>query len=433
MTKPKILINAYACSPDRGSEPGMGWNWCIHLAKHCELHIITEEEFREKIEAALVTLPQGENMHFYYNPVPERVREMARNQGDWRFYAHYKKWQKKTLKIARQIISVREIDIIHQLNMIGFREPGYLWKIEAIPFVWGPIGGLKQFPTAYLQGADIKMQFFNRLKNSINLLQLKYDTRVDKAFKRADLLVSSIPDSYRAIKRQKKKESVIIPETGSFISDDVETRRFYDEDFNVVWAGRFYFRKQLTLALKALEATHNKRIFLNVYGDGDRESEKEAKQLAEDLGISGQVIWHGDKPHAVVQQAMREAQLFFFTSISEDTSTVVLEAVSNRLPVLCFDTCGFGAIIDETVGRKIPLTNPEKSVDDFSKYLNLFYANRPLLEELALNCKRLQQQLSWDEKAKKIVRLYQEILNSPRYTNDFVMSGDSNTIIEIGG
>ena len=37
-----ILINAYACSPNMGSEPGMAWNWCVNLANHCELHIITE-------------------------------------------------------------------------------------------------------------------------------------------------------------------------------------------------------------------------------------------------------------------------------------------------------------------------------------------------------------------------------------------------------
>ncbi len=29
----KILINAYACSPGMGSEPGMAWNWVSNLAK----------------------------------------------------------------------------------------------------------------------------------------------------------------------------------------------------------------------------------------------------------------------------------------------------------------------------------------------------------------------------------------------------------------
>ena len=44
-----LLINAYACSPNMGSEPGMAWNWCANLANYCELHIITEGEFRDKI------------------------------------------------------------------------------------------------------------------------------------------------------------------------------------------------------------------------------------------------------------------------------------------------------------------------------------------------------------------------------------------------
>ena len=140
-----ILVNAYACSPNMGSEPGMAWNWCINLANHCELYIITEGEFKGKIEAVLPTLPQGKNMHFYYNPVSDEIRKMCWNQGDWRFYKYYKEWQWKTYEMAKDIIAKHKIDIVHQLNMIGFREPGYLWKIEEKPFVWGPIGGLKQF------------------------------------------------------------------------------------------------------------------------------------------------------------------------------------------------------------------------------------------------------------------------------------------------
>ena len=106
-----ILINAYACSPNMGSEPGMAWNWCVNLAQYCELHIITEGEFREKIEAVLPTLPQGKNMHFHYNPVSDEIRKMCWNQGDWRFYKYYKEWQWKTYEIAKKIIAEQHIDI----------------------------------------------------------------------------------------------------------------------------------------------------------------------------------------------------------------------------------------------------------------------------------------------------------------------------------
>ena len=94
MKQLKVLINAYACSPSMGSEEGVGWNWCIHLAKYCELHIITEGEFRNEIEKALEDLPQKDNLLFYYNPVSNRIRSIAKNQGDWRLYYYYKKWKK---------------------------------------------------------------------------------------------------------------------------------------------------------------------------------------------------------------------------------------------------------------------------------------------------------------------------------------------------
>ena len=107
-----ILVNAYAVSPIWGSEPGMGWNWVIHLAQY----------WRREIEAALAELPQRANLSFRYNPVSPRVRRMCWNQGDWRFYWHYRRWQRRTLRLARQIVASEHVDVIHQLNMIGFRK-----------------------------------------------------------------------------------------------------------------------------------------------------------------------------------------------------------------------------------------------------------------------------------------------------------------------
>lgn len=401
-----ILINAYACSLNMGSEPGMAWNWCVNLANYCELHIITEGEFRDEIEAIVPTLPQGRNMHFYYNSVSEGVRRMCWNQGDWRFYKHYRVWQYRTYEIALDIMEAHHIDIVHQLNMIGFREPGYLWKIDKVPFVWGPIGGLKQFPLAYLEGAGLRMKLFYGLKNIINVFQLKYDRRVNAALKRADVLVSSIPDSYRAIKMHKRLESVLIPETGCFSLPYISTERFDKDCFHVLWIGKFDFRKQLTLALKAIATTKNKRILLEVYGTGTNEQVSTAKALTVSLGITDQVVWHGNKSNNEVHERMRSSQIFLFTSVSEDTSTVVLEAVSNQLPVVCFDICGMAAVIDETIGRKIVLSNPTQSVVDFATILNELEADRELLKQLSLNCRQRQEELSWDNKAKRMVELY---------------------------
>lgn len=410
-----ILINAYACSPGMGSEPGMAWNWCVNLAKYCELHIVTEGEFRDRIEAVLPTLPQGANMHFYYNPVSDKIRQMCWNQGDWRFYKYYKEWQKKTYLIAKEICGKRKIDVLHQLNMIGFREPGYLWKLSretGIPFVWGPIGGLKQFPLKYADGGGLKMKAFMALKNALNILQLKYDRRVDAAIRQASLLVSSIPDSYKAIKKYKKRESVVIPETGCFdetiVSDYL--KRFEGETLNVMWVGKFDFRKRLDIAIKTLAKTESTNIRLKVFGSGTPEQINNVKALASKLNVSGQITWMGNRPNDEIKREMARADIFLFTSVSEDTSTVVLEAISCHLPVLCFDTCGMSAVIDDKVGMKIPITNPVQSAKDFAEKIEYLYAYRDVLKTLSDNCIERQKELSWDSKAKKMVGLYEQVL-----------------------
>lgn len=49
----KILISAYACEPDKGSEPEIGWQWVKHLSQLCELTVITRANNRDAIETDL--------------------------------------------------------------------------------------------------------------------------------------------------------------------------------------------------------------------------------------------------------------------------------------------------------------------------------------------------------------------------------------------
>ena len=222
----KILINAYACSPGMGSEPGMAWNWVSNLAKFCELYIITEGEFREKIEAVVPTLKQGKNMHFYYNPVYDEIRKMCWNQGDWRFYKYYKEWQWKTYLLAKDICLREQIDVLHQLNMIGFREPGYLWKLSKetdIPFVWGPVDAKDKFPVAYLQGASLKTKLFVRLKNVLTVYQLKHSKRVRNAVKQASAIFSASSNSKVSFAKYFNIDSPLLNETGCYVQEVIKS------------------------------------------------------------------------------------------------------------------------------------------------------------------------------------------------------------------
>ena len=60
--------------------------------------------------------------------------------------------------MAKDFCKVEKMDVLHQLNMIGFREPGYLWNLSqenGVPVVWWPVDAKDKFPVAYLYCAGL--------------------------------------------------------------------------------------------------------------------------------------------------------------------------------------------------------------------------------------------------------------------------------------
>lgn len=409
--KLKVLINAYACCPNMGSEPGMGWNWVVNLAKYCELYIITEGEFRDEIERVSPNLEQSSNMHFYYLPVEDRIRKMCWNQGDWRFYIYYKKWQKRAAELAGEICRQEKINILHQLNMIGFREPGYLWQVSqktGIPFVWGPVDAKESFPIAYVKGESFKKQLFYRAKNQITKWQLKYSHRVRHAIKSASLVLSASSNSVACFRKYYSLNSFLMNETGACILDNnPPVIHKHDGIFNIMWVGKMDIRKQLGLAIKSVASAGLAHFCLHVVGHGDTDF---YKREAEKYGIFDKCIFYGSISHHEVQQLMQTSDMLLFTSVSEGTPHVVVEAIRNQLPVLCFDTCGQGDSVTEKIGIKIPLTNPERSISDFSDKIRFLYHHRDVLAQMSANCQARSEELSWDRKAKQMSELYNKVV-----------------------
>ena len=403
----KVLINAYAVSPNRGSEPGMGWNWCAGLAKENELFIITEGEFRDEIERTLPSLPQAGNMHFYYLPVSDKVRKMCWNQGDWRFYIHYRRWQKRALALATEICEEQCIDIIHQLNMVGFREPGYLWKIEGPRYIWGPIGGMGLTPVQYFSEAPFPDRVLIRCKNLLNGIQRKYSHRVIQAIRRASTVICATKDDYEIVCRYHHGNAVLINETGT---DNVcKAVERSNSLLRIIWVGKFMYRKQLGLALGVMARLKALPVVLDIVGSGTSKEEASYRNLALRLGVEDLVKWHGQVGHEQVGELMDQADVFLFTSVHEATSTVTMEAISHGLPVICFDACGFGPVVDDDMGIKIPLGDPDDSILRFADAVMLLATDSELRAKMSQACYDKAPGLSWETKMKKVQELYMEL------------------------
>ena len=72
MIKKNILISAYACEPNKGSEPGVGWNWAIELIRlgH-NVKIITRSNNQNSINKLIKTEKKLKRNNFFYYDLPK--------------------------------------------------------------------------------------------------------------------------------------------------------------------------------------------------------------------------------------------------------------------------------------------------------------------------------------------------------------------------
>lgn len=405
-----VLINAYAVSPNWGSEQGVGWNWVINLARHCNVFVITEGQWRSEIEEALLSLPQRDNIHFYYNPVSERVRKMCWNQGDWRFYIHYRQWQRQVCHIAREICRKEDIKITHQLNMTGFREPGLLWKIDGAKHIWGPIGSMASIPDAILAELPLGLRIKQTVKKIITSYQVNHGA-VKRAIMHCDSLVAASYETKRIILEKYDRTATVIGETGLIQNSGHHHEECTDRPIELLWVGRFIPTKKLSIALESLAAVDNTHNFrLHIIGEGTPKENLQYRELAKNLGIADICTFYGRQPNDFVQKMMREKDLFIFTSIHEGNPHVILESIANNLPIICFDICGQGSTVDSSIGIKVPIPTLDEGVKGFVEKLNHIDRNRHLLQQFSANCTQKQQELSWDRKAEQMYEIYGNLL-----------------------
>ena len=75
-----MLLLAYACSPYRGSEPGVGWNRAVQTARHYDTWVLCEEhEFAADIRRYLDANGPIDGLHFCFVPLlshEQRLRHL---------------------------------------------------------------------------------------------------------------------------------------------------------------------------------------------------------------------------------------------------------------------------------------------------------------------------------------------------------------------
>lgn len=249
----RVLVNAYACHPDQGSEPGVGWNWLLGIAQHHDVWLLTEaQRYAQPVAEAIAATPSLARAITVIGVPRERHGESW--LGPAAYYRTYRRWQRLAYEYAVDLHEKVRFDVVHQLNMIGYREPGYLWQLDA-PFIWGPLGGYAQFAWRYLPAIGWRGALTLGARNVVNALQMRRSARVRCAMERAKHVIAATRTDYDAIQRHYGRTATVIAETGceAPLLDHVRTLQ-PGQILRVLWCGRLVPSKALSLALRAVAA-----------------------------------------------------------------------------------------------------------------------------------------------------------------------------------
>lgn len=400
----KILISAYACSPIRGSEPGVGWGFVRALARNHELWVITELGFRSEIDSFLDKQNGLRNVRFYYlkrdrNRIIEKLWPPS-------YYTTYRAWHEKAFCLARELHQLVTFDIVHQLTMVGYREPGYLWKL-GVPFVWGPVGGIGCLPWRFIFSLGAYGGLYYFFYNCINAYQIRFYRRPYTAAKKAKggLIAINKENQEGFQKHYRLPCSVCFP-VGPPHNRNIEVaRRGKDESLRIVWIGLHQPGKALNLGLLALAMLPKQlRWELLVIGDGRERKRWERQALR--LGISGRILFTGQLSRQATLDSLRLSHVHLLTSLREGTPTVVVEAFACGVPTVCFDVSGMQDMVDHTCGVKVAVTSPNKTILGMAKAIEKLYSDEQGRVTLALGALERTNEFDWAKKVKVLNQIY---------------------------
>jgi glycosyltransferase involved in cell wall biosynthesis len=401
----------------------VGWNLCVHLATQFDLTIlcspgepprthILRDEIAE-YERQFGPVP-GLAFHFVELPVLsylfQRESLVLRRT---LYYVGYWAWQRAAYRAAIRLHRERPFDLTHQLNITGFREPGYLWKLS-VPFVWGPIGGAANVPLSFLPLMSWSERTFYALRNLLNSVQKHTLLRCRRAARRAGHIWTIGEADRTLVEEVWGCAAEPMAETGTSTRAELRPKhRDTSKPLRLVWAGQHVGRKMLPVLLQALRSLRDAGgagVELVVVGQGPETDSWRA--LAAELGLADRIRWTGWLPYRLALAEIESADALVFTGVQEGTPHVVLEALSRAVPVVCHDACGMGVAVTSACGLKIPLRDPATSIRGFAEAIHRLAADPRELARLSAGALERARELTWEAKARRIAGVYASLLRS---------------------
>lgn len=399
----RILVTAYSCEPNMGSEPGTGWNWVKQIATRHECHLITRENNVEAIEAEAARCGLTQLVVHGFD-LPQWSRFWKRGQRGSSVY--YYLWQVGLVALAKRLDRKHDFDVVHHVTYVANYLPSGLAFLRK-PFVWGPVGRHPRIPRAFVQRSNLRLRAAESIKASIKWLFRHADPLFKKTLHKSDVILSLNSSFEHELSEDDASKVVSFPAIGVDELPDGERRTRTRDTFEVLYSGRLVDLKGVRLVLAGF-ASFAERVpdaRLRLIGEGPLAST--LKKLAVSLDVADRVQFDGQIAYDEALAAMRAADAFLFPSF-EGAGMVVIEAMAAGTPVICLDYGGPGDMASEGRGLKVALgATFEETAHALGQALTQVHSDDALYEQVTHTAQVwIREHMTWNAKGDQLNDFY---------------------------
>lgn len=401
----KVILSAFSCEPDMGSEEAVGWGWVTGLAARCEkVLVVTRTPHREGIEVWLRKNPLPNVEFLYYKP--KRHDLYKRYLGRFEWVPNYHAFQKGIIGLIRQAMAREHYDLVHHVTVVTLRFPVHLGEL-GIPFVFGPIAGGDEAPMAAWKGMTWKGKCGEAFRYVSNRW-LRWSPSIRRTLNKASSIIVVSPQTAALVPAHlhDRVSEVLAISYDEPLRPRTITRRT-SPTIKLLFAARCLDWKGLHIGLEAISRAAKAGVDLHLTVIGDGPVRAHWQRLAVKLGVSDRISWLEGlaRPDFIVTLAAYD--LLFFPSLHDSGALVVLEALANGLPVLCLDAGGPGKLVDRTCGIKVKIENHDQIARDLADALVLLAGNEERRYSMSLrSSERIARHFMLDSKIDAVMARY---------------------------
>jgi glycosyltransferase involved in cell wall biosynthesis len=338
----KLLISAYACAPNRGSDYAVGWNWATEAHRlGNEVWVLASSVHREDIEAACGSDPTLGGIHWIFPTVGywrlERGVEPERER------TYNMLWQWAARGEARRLCRETAFDAIHHVSWAGIRAMTFLGSLGP-PLIIGPIGGGETSPPG-LRGALGRR---GRLLESVRDLSngtITLNPTVRPGLSAASVIFASTAETRDLFGAAIRNKTVVFSQLGLPSLPAARPKTNPDRPPHFLYAGRLLYWKGIHIALRAFAdvARQIPGARFTIVGDGP-----ERATLQREAGDGVRFVPR--LPQDELFGLYDANDMLLFPSLHDSGGFVALEALAYGMPVVCLDLGGPGDLVTSECG-----------------------------------------------------------------------------------